>query len=331
MVGDTANYHSEKAADVELSLTLPDDELVPPDSSAQAGSSSFEPLHQTSTGANEGRAEAAKRTRHFGGNALRVLAATVALSPAGAALDISPLQAESSHAQGSIARVNTHGKKDIALTFDDGPSDITPEILSILRRDHVKATFFMIGRKVVANPKMAKEVVKEGHEIGNHTYDHVPLNALPSNDPRHMENGVKRPGPGVSDEVFRGAESIQDVTGVWPKLIREPAGLGRNSKPVQAAENFWGEISIGWTASFETALSHTKSVAATERWLVKHTEPGTIELAHEAHEPLGSLKAPKWDNRQTLRPLDGYIRTMQKKGYHFLTLSQLLKKGGVRY
>ena len=64
-------------------------------------------------------------------------------------------------------------KKMVALTFDDGPDDIyTPKILDILNEKKIKATFFVIGQQVRWQPEMLKRIIKEGHEIGNHSWSH---------------------------------------------------------------------------------------------------------------------------------------------------------------
>ena len=70
-----------------------------------------------------------------------------------------------------------HGNEDekvIALTFDDGPDeDFTPQVLDILKKYNVKATFFVVGEKVEWNPEIVKREYEEGHEIGNHTFTHI--------------------------------------------------------------------------------------------------------------------------------------------------------------
>ena len=78
----------------------------------------------------------------------------------------------------------THGKTGtsggrIALTFDDGPDPrSTPRILAILRKHHVKATFFVVGRQVEEHPDILRRIVHEGHAIGNHSYDHTDMSYL---------------------------------------------------------------------------------------------------------------------------------------------------------
>jgi peptidoglycan/xylan/chitin deacetylase (PgdA/CDA1 family) len=71
-----------------------------------------------------------------------------------------------------VYRVPTQ-EKVVALTFDDGPHpEFTPEVLDILKKENVKATFFMIGERMEKYPEIVKEVMKQGHLIGNHTYTH---------------------------------------------------------------------------------------------------------------------------------------------------------------
>ncbi len=67
-------------------------------------------------------------------------------------------------------------KKQIAITFDDGPSSITFKILKVLKKENIPATFFIMGKKVNNNKKVLKQMIKQGCEIGNHTYNHTDLN-----------------------------------------------------------------------------------------------------------------------------------------------------------
>lgn len=70
-----------------------------------------------------------------------------------------------------INRVDTTSKV-VALTFDDGPSDFAPQILDVLREKNIVATFYVIGEDVEKNPQLLKSIVDEGHQIGNHSYNH---------------------------------------------------------------------------------------------------------------------------------------------------------------
>ena len=86
-------------------------------------------------------------------------------------------------AHGDVYRHADTERKLIALTFDDGPHyKYTEEILDILKKYGVKATFFMIGANAEKHPHLARRVFSEGHEIGNHTYSHPHLKGLSEND-----------------------------------------------------------------------------------------------------------------------------------------------------
>jgi peptidoglycan/xylan/chitin deacetylase (PgdA/CDA1 family) len=81
----------------------------------------------------------------------------------------------------------TNSKKEIYLTFDDGPTpEITEWVLEILRKFNAKATFFCIGKNIKNHPEIFKKIIKEGHSIGNHTHNH--LNGWKINNARYIEN-----------------------------------------------------------------------------------------------------------------------------------------------
>lgn len=103
------------------------------------------------------------------------------------------------------------GSHSIALTFDDGPDPtFTPQILDLLARMEVKATFFVIGRHVERYPELAQCVVREGHGIGGHTYDHRVIVSLSKLD--------------LAEELSRCRYIIRQVTGVDSDLFRPPRG-----------------------------------------------------------------------------------------------------------
>lgn len=103
--------------------------------------------------------------------------------------------------------------KIIALTFDDGPDPMdTPEILDLLKQYDVRATFFVIGEKVKMYPELVKREALEGHEIANHTYNHIYFNK------RMLEDKIHK-------EILYAEQIILDTTGHKPKLFRPPGGF----------------------------------------------------------------------------------------------------------
>ena len=119
----------------------------------------------------------------------------LALSPHGAIIDERWEKLPSSYVIRRWGRENN--KKKIALTFDDGPdSEFTPQILDILNRERVRATFFMIGRNAEANAGLTRRVWDEGNEIGNHTFNHPNLSLASSpSHPSRIECVSSRSAP----------------------------------------------------------------------------------------------------------------------------------------
>ena len=113
----------------------------------------------------------------------------------------------------------------IALTFDDGPSEITPQLLDVLKRKNVKATFFLQGDHVVAHPDLVRRIHNEGHVIGNHSWSHRSFDGLSDAE--------------ALSEITRTNEAIRKITGVTPELFRYPKGVESESgnKAIRAARH----------------------------------------------------------------------------------------------
>ncbi|WP_180849989.1 polysaccharide deacetylase family protein [Bacillus sp. UMB0893] len=122
-----------------------------------------------------------------------------------------------------------HNKKQVALTFDDGPHPhYTQQILETLKKHHAKATFYVLGSRVDFYPNLAKQIVREGHEIGNHSWSHKDLTTLPPEM--------------IQEEGDQSNEAIEKATGSAPKTVRPP--FGASNEEVMAAI---GLPSILWT------------------------------------------------------------------------------------
>ena len=101
--------------------------------------------------------------------------------------------------------------KEIALTFDDGPhGPITDRLLDILKKENVPATFFLVGKMVDKYPGLVRREAAEGHEVANHTYDHLRLPVLPV--------------PTIEYEMKEGADAVERAVGSAPRLYRPPGG-----------------------------------------------------------------------------------------------------------
>ncbi len=183
----------------------------------------------------------------------------------------------------------------VAMTFDDGPHPAnTPRLLDMLRVRNIKATFYVIGRNVDLYPNVARRIVAEGHEIGNHTYTHPTLSRL-SDDT-------------VRGELTKCRDAIARATGVQPRTMRPPYGalLQRQREWIHSQ---LGYSTIMWSVDPLDWRRPGASVVTSR--ILAGTTAGSIILAHDLHaSTVDAMPAT----------LDGLLR----KGFKFVTVSQLL-------
>ena len=184
------------------------------------------------------------------------------------------------------------GRKVIALTIDDGPSPVyTPEILRLLDKYQVTATFSMIGLEVDAHPGMAREVAAAGHMIANHTWSHVDLVPL-------------RP-VAVADQINRATGAIHTVTGRAPTLFRAPYGAWSRVVLAHCAQA--GMTPLDW--SVDPRDWSRPGVASIVRDIMRNTKTGSIILEHDG----GGNRS------QTVAALKIVLPRLLAAGYHFTT------------
>lgn len=193
-------------------------------------------------------------------------------------------------------------EKVVALTYDDGPHPVyTPQILDILDKYHVKATFFMIGQQMERYPEVVKEVLDRGHVVANHTYTH----------PGNIEADTSAQ---VIRELEKCEQIIERMTGKRAYLFRPPRGLIDGTVFTIAQEE--GYQSILWSVSADHHDAPTPQLMA-ER-VLRLIQPGGIILIHD-----GSFNSRWKDVAAT--PL--IIEALVKQGYRFVTVPELLKMG----
>ena len=191
-----------------------------------------------------------------------------------------------------------HGSREtpsIALTFDDGPSEHTGALLDILAHHGVPATFFQCGANVDALPAMAREVVEQGHEVGNHSYGH-PLLA--------MRNSVF-----VRDEFLRADHAIEQASGVLPRFYRAPHGVkwfGLGDLPMTGV--MWDVIGLDWK----------RDAAHVARRVLSQTRNGSIICLHD-----GRVLDRAASIANTLQAVRWIIPRLLDRGFEFQTVSQL--------
>lgn len=200
-----------------------------------------------------------------------------------------------------ISRVPTD-QKVVALTYDDGPHPVfTPEILDILDKYHVKATFFMIGKQMEEHPDIVREVLKRGNVIANHTYTH----------PRDIELDTQAQ---VIRELDQCEMTIEKLTGSRAHLFRPPRGMMDGSVFTIAKEE--GYQTILWTVCADHHDAPTPELMA--KRVVDHIRRGGIILAHDGAFPM------RWKDVRATKLI---IEALRKEGYRFVTVPELLKIG----
>lgn len=193
-------------------------------------------------------------------------------------------------------------KPQIALTFDDGPhATSTPRILDILHQQNVPATFFLVGKHLKSHIELGHDIVKAGHEIGNHTFSHSLLYLLTN----------KR----MRDEICRTDALIRDIDGADPKFFRPPAGFFTR-RVLDIVEQLGYKTVVGDVYPRDPHLPGKEKIV--ER-ILKRTAPGSIIILHDG----GNTQ--KVDRSQTVEALCEIIPSLKMKGFEFLKLSDLQK------
>lgn len=191
-------------------------------------------------------------------------------------------------------------RRAIALTFDDGPSEGTPELLDILGRHHARATFFQCGVNVRRLPAIAREVAAAGHEIGNHSDSHPYL--------------CFKNARAIGDELMRAQEAIEQNTGIRPALFRAPFGVRWFG--LREAQRRTGLLGVMWTAiGVDWRWTHDRVAA----FLSRRAGNGAIFCLHD-----GRTLQPRPDIRVTLRAVERLLPMLIDKGYHFERVSDII-------
>ncbi|CCW35675.1 predicted xylanase/chitin deacetylase [Chthonomonas calidirosea] len=188
-------------------------------------------------------------------------------------------------------------QKVIALTFDDGPKPgVTEALLDTLKRLGVKATFFVIGQHVMQYPDLTRQIAKAGMELANHSFTHPNLKTL---SPQ-----------AIAQQLMATQAAVEWATGQVPRFLRPPGG-DENEK-VEKIAHAWGLTLCMWTIdAYDAEL--VGSMEAAEH-VARAVRPGAIVLMHNG-------------KMSTVQALPSLVRTLQRRGYTFVTLSQLLQMG----
>lgn len=191
-------------------------------------------------------------------------------------------------------------KRLAALTFDDGPdTNYTPQILDILRKEGVKATFFIVGVRAQQHPDAVKRIKAEGHAIGNHSWDHPDLDKLNSAQ--------------IKDELDKTERILDTIVGYNPGIFRPPYGAA-DTKVIQQVASMGYKI-IDWSVDTrDWAGTPTTQIM---NYVKEEFHPGGIILQHCAGGKGEDLS-------NTVKALPEIISLLKGQGYGFVTVPQLL-------
>lgn len=185
-------------------------------------------------------------------------------------------------------------EKKIALTFDDGPSIFTLEILELLKKYDAKATFFCIGKNIEAHPEIIKKIIAEGHLVGNHSYSHSPF--------FDFYNAKK-----ITKELQKTDALLEKFTSKKINFFRPPYGVTTPS--IRRALKITGHNVIGW--NIRSLDGGTKNQNLIFNRIIKRVSPGGIVLLHDTAS-------------HSVLVLEQFLQFLQQNNYKVISIEELL-------
>ncbi|WP_086824822.1 polysaccharide deacetylase family protein [Allokutzneria sp. NRRL B-24872] len=197
-----------------------------------------------------------------------------------------------------VHRVQTP-EKVVALTLDDGPTDLAPEVLRQLAELRVPATFYLNGSDLAARPHLGKQIRVAGHELANHSYSHQRMALV---GPEFVRREVED-----TDRELRAAGQDGEIT------FRPPFGKKLWTLPSYLAEH--NRVTVMWDVEPDSGVDH--DAATIVRTTLEQTRPGSIILMHVMYPSRAQSRAA----------IPGIVSGLREQGYRFVTVSELLKLG----
>jgi peptidoglycan-N-acetylglucosamine deacetylase len=195
------------------------------------------------------------------------------------------------------------GKKAVALTFDDGPDPLTtPQLLQLLAKYQVPATFFVTGKKAAEHPELIEAILEQGHSIGNHSFSHNSLVLFKS-------------GRSITEDIHAAQKVLRDF-GIIPLAYRPPAGItGPRLRPALAK---LGLYVVNFSCR---ALDRgNRRIINLANKILNRVRPDDIILLHDTRPPKVGLISD-W-----LHDIDRLLSNLRAKGLEVLPLSELIAK-----
>ncbi|MCW5941940.1 MAG: polysaccharide deacetylase family protein [Fimbriimonadaceae bacterium] len=184
--------------------------------------------------------------------------------------------------------------KEVALTFDDGPTDTTRDLLDVLKADQARATFFVVGKQVAKYPGLVRRMMDEGHEVGNHSFHHPRLDDLAQNQ--------------IRDEITACDRAVFQATGAHMSLFRPP-GMRYDEVVLRATQDL-GYVTVHWNVAAKDFTDQAPSVIRDR--VLDHVQPGSVILLH--------------GHPDTVRALPAILAGLRERGYRLVTVSQMLSR-----
>lgn len=181
--------------------------------------------------------------------------------------------------------------KKIALTFDDGPHPVyTEQMLEVLDENHVPATFFLLGQNIEGQEEVVKEIAEKGHLIGNHTYHHVQITGMSTEQ--------------AYEEIDQTSRLIEELTGKGTEYVRPPFGTWNTG-----LESELDLIPVMWT--IDTKDWTTENVDAIVNHVVKNAGENDIILMHDSY-------------KSTVEATERIIKLLKAEGFEFVTVDEVV-------
>jgi peptidoglycan/xylan/chitin deacetylase (PgdA/CDA1 family) len=196
--------------------------------------------------------------------------------------------------------------KNIALTFDDGPyGNATQQVIDILKKNNIKATFFIVGKNAEHYPSQVKQEVADGHVIGNHSYD-------------HSHTLSRMPVAQLKNNIDHTEQILMTLTGLQPRLFRAPYG---DTSPGMIKElQREGYVIVDWNVDPNDWNQNNTSEVIVQ-YVVSHARKNSIVLLHDGRDT-----RPNYSRDNMLNALPQIITKLQQHGYTFVTVDKILNQ-----
>jgi peptidoglycan/xylan/chitin deacetylase (PgdA/CDA1 family) len=191
----------------------------------------------------------------------------------------------------------------VALTFDDGPNEpYTSRILDTLAQERVRATFFVVGEAAKRDPKVLRRMVREGHAVGNHTWDHAHLNLLSR--------------AGMDEELARTEAEIAAATGTRPAIVRPP--FGARSFAVLDELRRQGYTCVLWSVPLAAEWEAGTDAGTIARRILERTVDGSIVVLHDGDRGRAAVR------QNVVIATRAVVQGLRARGLRLVTVPEML-------